>query len=243
MSDKAFNIYDDPVFPSSITGMKMAGIFESATDKPSNSEDIILDSVQTFSQQQARTKAMSAVLAWVEDGNFSYLNLDEYIIGMADLDGDFEISDAEEAYYNEIWREVPDALLTLGAGAEDVAKFVNDEDDKSAAIVGKAADALVNELEADDDEIIAGFALGQEAVLENAGTDPDGRHMILEATYKRMKVVRDGQVQVVNKRMSGKVRISAAQKADLREARMKAHTAGANLARKKSMKMRKQHGI
>ena len=186
---------------------------------------------------------MSAVLAWVDDGNFSYQNLDEYIIGIADLDGDFEISDAEEAYYNEVWREVPDALLTLGASVEDVAKFVNDEDDKSAAIVGKAADTLVNELEADDDEIIAGFALGQEAVLENAGTDPDGRHMILEATYKKMKAVRDGKVQLVNKRVSGKMRLSAAQKAGLRKARMTAHTAGANLARKKSMKVREQHGV
>lgn len=243
MSESAFNILDDPVFPSSLAGMKMAGIFESTGDKKTVTNDNTQDSVQTFAQQQARTRAMSAVLAWVDDGNFTYQNLDEYIIGIADLDGDFEISDAEEAYYNEIWREVPDALLTLGASAEDVAKFVNDENDKSAAIVGKAADTLVNELEADDDEIIMSFALGQDAVLENAGADPDGRHMVLEATYKKTKVVRDGQVKVVNKRMSGKVRLSSAQKAGLRKAQMKSHTAGANLARKKSMKIRKQRGM
>lgn len=243
MSDNAFKFFDDPVFPSSTAGMKMAGIFESATDKPSNNGDMILDSVQTFAKQQARTKAMSAVLAWVEDGNFSYQSLDEYITGIADLDGDFEISDAEEAYYNEIWHEVPDALLTLGASAEDVAKFVNDEDDKSAAIVGKAADALVNELEADDDELIVSFALGEDAVLENAGTDPDGRHMILESTYKKTRAVRDGQLQVVNKRVSGKVRLSAAQKAGLVKAQRRSHTASANLARAKSMKVRKQHGM
>lgn len=53
MSDKAFNIYDDPVFPSSITGMKMAGIFESAASESADSRDLVLDSVQSFARQQA----------------------------------------------------------------------------------------------------------------------------------------------------------------------------------------------
>lgn len=242
MSENIFGIYDDPVFPTSPRGKAILGVFEAASDDDTKIKDAP-DKVQDFARQQARQNAMSAVLAWIEDGNFSFKALDEYVTGIADLDGDFEISDAEEAYYNEIWREVPDALLTLGASEEDVSKFVNDEDDKAGALVGKDADAAINEMEADDDEIIIGFAMGEDAVFENASDDPDGRHMILEATYKRRKVVRDGKVQVVNKRVSGKVRLSSAQKLGLKKAQRKSHTAGANLARKKSMRVRQRRGM
>lgn len=241
MSQNIFAMMDDPVFPATQRGREILGVFESVpadsktTDAP--------DKVQSFARQQARTNAMSAVLAWIEDGDFSYQALDEYIIGAADLDGDFEITEAEEAYYNEIWREVPDALLTLGAAAEDVSRLVNDEDDKAGAIVGKAVNTAVNELEADDDELIVGFAMGKDAVFENASDDPNGRHMILEATYKKMKAVRDGQVQVINKRMSGKVRLSSAQRAGIKKMQRKSHTASANLARKKSMRVRKMRGM
>ena len=66
--------------------------------------------------------------------------------------------------------------------------------------------------------------------------------MILEATYRKQKVVRDGKVVKINKRISGKVRLSAAQKAGLRKARRKANTA-ARLHRKKSMRLRARRGM
>ena len=66
---------------------------------------------------------------------------------------------------------------------------------------------------------------------------------MLEATYKRRKVIRDGKVQVVNKRISGKVRLSAAQKAGVKKMLRKAHSATANLHRKKSMKKREKMGL
>lgn len=234
--------FDDPTFPSTRTGQFLAGILESADiakGKPSDTPD----AVEVFALQQARTQAMSAVLAWVAEGDFTYTALDEFICGVADLDGDFEISDEEEVVYNAIWQHVPDALQTLGADEADVNELVNSEDNDAAARIGKALSAAMDETTADDEEIIAGFALGEDAVFENASDDPEGRHMILEATYKRRKVVRDGKVQVIRKRISGKVRLSAAQKAALKKARRKAHTGAAKLARRKSMRIRSRRKL
>ncbi len=241
MDKQSFTLDDDFTFPATRRGQALSGVLESA-DKPKTGTD----AVQVFARQQTRTQAMSAILAWVEDGEFTYTALDEYIIGMADLDGDFEISDEEEAIYNAVWAEVPDALLSLGATETDANDFVNGEGKASAdaaARVGKALKERLDELEADDDEIIAGFALGEDAVFENASDDPEGRHMILEATYRKQKVVRDGKVVKINKRISGKVRLSAAQKAGLRKARRKANTAAARLQRKKSMRLRARRGM
>ncbi len=241
--DNTFAIFnDDFTVPATRRGQVLSGVLESAAGKPETSAD----AVQAFARQQARTQAMSAVLAWVEDEEFTYTALDEYAIGMADLDGDFEISDEEEAVYNAIWSEIPDALQSLGASETDANDFVNGEgktSDDAAARVGKTLKERLDELEADDDEIIAGFALGEDAVFENASDDPEGRHMILEATYRKQKVVRDGKVVKINKRISGKVRLSAAQKAGLRKARRKANTAAARLHRKKSMRLRARRGM
>ena len=234
--------FDDPTFPSTKAGQRLEGLFESAGSSAGKPADAP-DAVEVFARQQARTQAMSAVLAWVEEGDYIYTALDEFICGVADLDGDFEISDEEEAVYNAVWQQVPDALQTLGADESDVNEMVNSEDNDAAARIGKALSADMDETTADDEEIIAGFALGEDAVFENASDDPEGRHMILEATYKRRKVVRDGKVQVIRKRISGKVRLSAAQKAALRKARRKANTGAAKLARRKSMRIRSRRKL
>ena len=102
-----------------------------------------------------------------------------------------------------------------------------------AARVGAALEKTMESEEGDDGDIIADFASDEDAVLEG----------VFEATYKRKKVIRDGKVKIVRKRVSGKVRLSAAQKAGLRKARRKAFTAKAKLHRRKSMRKRAQRGL
>ena len=134
--NNAFTVDDDFTFPHTRRGQALSGVLESTTEKPKASAD----AVEVFARQQARIQAMTAVLAWNEDGEYNYNDLDEYIIGMADLDGDFEIGDEEEAAYNAIWAEVPDALFSLGASEDDTNAFVNSdgkEADDAAARVGK----------------------------------------------------------------------------------------------------------
>lgn len=230
--------FDDPVFPTTPAGLRASGmILESAVrnDAPDAPDAMTLQALQ-----QQRSQAMSAVLAWIEDGEFTFTTLDEYVLGIVDLDGDFEITAEEEDIYNGVLAQVPDALMTLGVSAEDANALINDEDDGAAARIGKQLAAMMDEYEADDEEIIAGFALGEDALFENAD---EGRHMILEASYKRRKVVRDGKVEVINKRVSGTVRLSAARKAGLKKARLKSHSGSAKLARRKSMRLRERSGL
>ena len=67
--------------------------------------------------------------------------------------------------------------------------------------------------------------------------------MILEATYKKMKVVRGGKLVVAKKRISGTVRLSAAQKAGLKKARRRAFSSAAKMKRAKSLRMRARRGM
>lgn len=245
MSNPVLRISDDPVFPSLLGILESCGP-ASTTDKPAEKSGVLESDngvLESYADSQLRSQAMSAVLGWVDEGLFTYENLDEFICAVADLDGDFEISEEEEDLYNAVWQHVPDAMLTLGASADDVEKLVNEENNAAGKRVGDALKASLESEKADDDELIAGFAYGEEAVLENASDDPEGRHLILEATYKKRKVVRDGKVVVVRKRVSGRVPMSAAQKAGLRKARQKANTGAAKLARRKSMRIREQRGL
>lgn len=236
------NFHDDYMFPTTMRGMKEAGfVFEST-----NTDDIdIEDPVSASANSQARSNAMTSVLEWISNGEFTYDALDEIIIAVCDIDGDDDLTDEEIDFYNDVWQEIANAMLTLGADADDVQEFVDgpsDDADDAAARIGRVLSDEMDEYEADDDDIISAFALSEDAVLESAAGDTN-RVGILEAAFKKKKVVRDGKVQIVRKRVSGRVRLSAAQKAGLKKARRKANTATARLARKKSMRLRKQRGL
>lgn len=249
MSQIFANGNDDYMFPTSQIGLRETGMILESANPPGKghigSLGVLENAVDEDARIRSRTNAMSAVLSWIEEGDFTYNSLDETIVVVADIDGDYEITEEEEEVYSNAWNEVPDALLSLGADETDVRELVDgpsETADKAAARIGKSLSQKMEAEEADDDSLIAGFAFGEEAILESSSYD-NYLHGILEATYKRKKVVRDGKVQVVRKRVSGKVRLSAAQKAGLRKARRKAHTASANLARRKSIKLRQRRGM
>lgn len=233
---------DDYMFPTTAQGMNETGmVLESAR---ADETGVMESAVEKDAESRSRANAMSAVLGWIEEGDFSYTTLDETIVVMAGIEGEGEASEDDEADYNDVWKHVPDALLTLGAELDDVKELVDGpgkEADKAAARIGKQLKEEMDEIKADDDDLIAGFALGEDAILESACDE--GHKGVLEATYKRRKVVRDGKVQMVMKKVSGHTKLSAAQKVALKKVRRKANTATAKLARKKSMKIRKQKGL
>jgi hypothetical protein len=66
---------------------------------------------------------------------------------------------------------------------------------------------------------------------------------VLDAVYKKKLVVRGGKKLRINKRVSGRVVLSALQKASIRKARRKAHSSIAKVHRAKSMKMRSRAGL
>lgn len=240
---------DDYMFPTTQSGLAAAGMVLESANMTGKGHigplGVLENAVDEHTTASIRVDAMAAVLTWIEEGDFSYNTLDETVVVVTDIDGDYELTEAEENLYSDIWNQIPNALLTLGADKSDVQELVNgsnDAADKAAARIGKALSQKMEEEEADDDSLIMGFAYGEDAILESTSYD-DSLHGILEASYKQIKAVRDGEIEFVRKRTSGQVRLSAAQKANLRKGRRKAHTAPAELKRRKSMKVRKQHGM
>lgn len=236
-----FESADDYMFPTTAAGRKAAGVFEFADDAK---DDAAFEDVDGLSVT-ARSQAMSAVLQWVDMGEFNYDTLDDIISVIADLDGDDEYTEEEEDYYNDVWDEAGNALLTLGASFADVEELCNgpsEAADEAAQRIGAVLTKEVAGSKMENDDIITGFAYGEDAIVESAG-DNEALRGIYEATYRRKRVVRDGKVVFRRKRVSGRVRLNAAQKAALRKARRKANTAGAKLRRRKSMRMRKRRGL
>ena len=241
-----FESFDDYMFPTTAMGKRAMGIFEPEIKEGIESEPhiaVVMESVEST----ARAQAMSAVLDWVDMGEHTYGAMEELITAIADLDGDEDITEDEEAYYNDIWQQIPDAMLSYGCDINDVQAFVDGpgtEADAAAARLGTYLQNEMGQVRADNEHLITGFAYGEDAVIESA-SDPEDANIlgVLEATYKRRKVVRDGKVVVKLKRVSGKVRLSAAQKAALKKARRRANTAAAKISRRKSMRIRKSRGM
>lgn len=152
---------------------------------------------------------------------------------------------------------IADAMSTLGID-EDLINDVFDSDvDIADAAIETASEIILENMPADDelDDFISVFAYGDEATYDAMMEEEDegmydaakkpltvGRKTRRKVggknvTYKAVKAVRDGKIKVVNKRIGGKVRLSAAQKAALKKARRKSTTSSA--VRKRMMSFSK----
>ena len=92
----------------------------------------------------------------------------------------------------------------------------------------------------------AGLPEGEEAA--NAAIDAfvfsdEDQEMALDATYHLETVIRGGKKVRVNKRVSGSVHLSGAQKLALRKAHIKSQSAEAKAHRLKSMNLRRMMGL
>ena len=83
MSNKITVIMDDPVFPI-MDGMVLESCGGAPQNEPGTAPRIGV--LESYADSQLRSQAMSAVLGWIEDGNFTYDNLDEFVCAVADLD-------------------------------------------------------------------------------------------------------------------------------------------------------------
>lgn len=101
--------------------------------------------------------------------------------------------------------------------------MIDDEDDDAASNVFDA----MSDVE-DDDEAVAEYTV--------AGDDEDAMF------ESKIKVVRDGKVKLIRKRLK-KQRRTSKQKAALKKASRKSHTSTAKMHRRKSMKVRQKRGL
>lgn len=144
---------------------------------------------------------------------------------------------------------VADAMESLGVPKTLITDVFSDQVDVADAAIESMVEKAMAQLPAEGDaldEFIKVFIYGfdtadivmddTEDQFDSAGgkkkltagkntrkTTKDGHSLV----YKAVKAVRNGKVTVVNKRISGKVVLSAKQKAALRKAGAKAHTASA----------------
>ncbi|UNK06463.2 hypothetical protein MN210_08190 [Psychrobacter raelei] len=152
---------------------------------------------------------------------------------------------------------IADAMSTLGVD-EDLINDVFDSDiDIADAAIETASEVILENMPADDelDDFISIFAYGDEATYDAMMKEEDegmydaarkplrpGKKTTRKVngktiSYRAVKAVRDGKIKVVNKRIRGKVRLSAAQKAALKKARRKSTTGSA--VRKRMMSFAK----
>ncbi|MEG5932553.1 hypothetical protein UXN85_21025 [Enterobacter hormaechei] len=178
--------------------------------------------------QSGRAQAAAAVLEWAAGGDASAEAFDELALGLAGIeDTTDELSDEAIDAYNDQLVMLAEAAIGLGASQDDVTTMIDENDSDSAQAVMDAISVQ------DEDEAIAAYSVtggNDGALMESA---------MLEAS---IKVVRGGVVKIIRKRPH-KVRISGAQRAALKKARLKAQTSTAKIARAKSMKIRKKRGI
>jgi len=179
----------------------------------------------------------AAIQQWIEtddlEGNETSADrLLALMIGIADEDLDGEIGDDEQAVLEEALECAWDYLAQKGVDEEDIDALLNDFDADAAERVRDLVASVLPEGSEESDADIDGFAFGSES-----------ESPMLDAAYKMKVAVRDGKKVRVRKRVSGTIRLSAAQKRGLLKARRKAHSSSAKMRRKKSMKIRQKANI
>lgn len=189
------------------------------------------DSARKFEMMSARMDAGAIVEVWAQEDDLEYGEtfadrLIAMIIGAADVNIDGELTGDEIEVANEVGAAVYDYFLALGIEESDASAVLNGDDDAAMRVRD-----FISEFDEDDFNVDE-FVFGE-----------DAQDSLYDAAYKKALAVRDGKKVMINKRVSGAVKLSAKQKAALRKAQMKSHGAGAKMKRMKSMKVRKKMGI
>lgn len=210
--------------------------------------DAVASDAQAFELRRLSMAAASTVQAWaetadLEDGEGATDRLLAMLVGIADDNKDGELSDDEAAIIDVAANEAYSYLAAKGVSEADLTAMFEAEDPAESNAAGARvleflASALPN-AEAADEEV-DDFTFGaeaQEGVFDSAG------HLLTDAVYKKRFAVRGGKKVMVRKRISGTVRLSAAQKVAIRKARMKSNSSMARMRRLKSMRVRKARGL
>ncbi|MGO3664806.1 hypothetical protein [Psychrobacter sp. AOP31-E1-50] len=169
-----------------------------------------------------------------------------------DDDDDSDMDEIDENVRITFSAHVSDALSTLGVEDAVIADLFDDEIEVADAACLAAAETVLENMPDDGeafDEFVAGFAYS-----DDEGDDEDeesfdsmneeyqfdaakkklraGKKTVKKVNgktliYKAVKAIRNGEKVTINKRISGKVKLNAGQRAGLKKARRKAGTSSA----------------
>lgn len=168
-----------------------------------------------------------------------------------DDDDDSDLDEIDENVRVTFSAHVSDALSTLGVEDAVIADLFDDEIEVADAACLAAAETVLENMPDDGesfDEFVAGFAYSDDGGDEDEesfdGMDDEyqfdaakkklraGKKTVKKVNgktlvYKAVKAIRNGKKVTINKRISGKVKLSAGQRAGLKKARRKAGTSAA----------------
>lgn len=168
-----------------------------------------------------------------------------------DDDDEADLGDIDENVRITFSAHVSDALSTLGVEDAVIADLFDDEIEVADAACLAAAETVLENMPDDGeafDEFVAGFAYSDDGSDDeedsfdgmNEEYQFDAAKKKLRAgkktvkkvngktlIYKAVKAIRNGKKVTINKRISGKVKLNASQRAGLKKARRKAGTSSA----------------
>lgn len=202
---------------------------------------LVIDSAADFADSDVSASAAATVQEWAAtaadelgEGEGMADRLVGMLVGIADEDGE----GAPEGAAEEVATMALDAAWSYmaenGASEEDLGALFGDDPEAADLAAVRVSEMLLDSLPE-----------GQEAAFDSVNDfafKPRGNGL-LDAVYKKARVVRGGRVAVIKKRIAGVVRRSAAQKMAIKKARMKSHGAMATMHRAKSMRVRTSRGL
>jgi hypothetical protein len=187
---------------------------------------VVDEDAQNYALTNIAINVAAALQEWastddsdLDDGETLATRLLGLLIGLSNPDVDDEELTSDEQDTMDLALEAAwDYLTDKGISDEDASALLNDWDNDAAIRIRDLSASTLAEVDPVED--IDDFA------FDSAGT--------FDAVYRMKSVIRDGKKTRVNKRVSGKVKLTAKQKLALRKASKKAHTASATMKRVKS---------
>jgi len=215
-----------------------------------------LDAAADYTKHDIKLKALAMIQQWVETddldaGESSADRLLAMMVGIADSNKDGEITDDEQEVLNIALECAHDYFDKYQVSSDDSSALLNDWDaDAAERVRDLLAATMPNGDDADEEINSMVFDAVKETDIDKPGeeeTDEEEKQeeqgKTLDAAYKKKIVVRNGKKVRINKRIAGKVRLSAKQKVAIRKAQMKSHRGAAMMKRKKSNRVRKSMGL
>lgn len=222
----------------SIRGMMFASDHERQVEEAErlafdSAREEAFDSAAKFELMATRMDAAAVIRQWAEDedldeGETAADRLQALLVGVADENQDGELGEDEQEIMVAATEAAWDYLAKFGIDEEDLDLLLNDWDTEAAE---RIHELLSSELD-DEDSDMDDFTFGA-----------DAQAAVFDATYKKKTVIRGGKKVRVNKRVSGKVRLSGKQKVAIRKAQRKSRSAGAKMRRMRSLKKSKKMGL
>ncbi len=230
--------------PTAIVGNKGTMILDNAAEDNEPDNRLAL-----FQEQAIASDALNYFTEWCETTEDD-LEEDEgfgdrlfgLMIAVADDNQDGELDDEEQELVTIGLNAVYDYMVSKGVSEENAGALLNDFDNDLARnihefILGKLPQGE-DEMQDEMDALI--FSTEEnEPVLDGALAND----LVTDAAYRKVFAIRNGRKMRINKRISGKVRLSAKQRQAIRKAQRRANTGAAKMRRLKSFKMRRRMGL